>query len=154
MKSKIKNYTSSATTARSVQHIEERLVMNGAKDILKTYEGGRLSGIAFIVDAGGTDMPFRLPARVKNVENALKGSVKRPHRGTMERIEQQAERTAWKLLSDWVDVQMSLIELDQAKFMEVFLPYVYDHASRKTYFEVVEERGFSNLLTYSGGKGE
>jgi hypothetical protein len=93
-------------------------------------------------------MPFRLPARIKNVEKALKAQVKKPHQGTFARIEEQAERTAWKLLSDWIDVQISLIELQQAQFMEVFLPYVYDHASNQTYFEKMEKKGFSHLLEH------
>jgi hypothetical protein len=150
----VKNYTSSVPAVRSVQHIEERLVECGAKNVLKMYEGKMLKGVAFIIDVNGQDMPFRLPARVENVRKALLEAVKKPRKSrygqksTVDRISEQAERTAWKLLSDWVDIQVSLIELQQAKFMEVFLPYVYDHAKDQTFFEKMEQRGFSSLLEY------
>ena len=109
----IKNYTSDMPAVRSVNHIEQRLVESGAKNISKLYLNKRLNGIAFVVSVNGVDMPFRLPARIDRVEKRLSSMVKRPRKGTMDRIVEQAERTAWKLLADWVDIQMSLIELDQ-----------------------------------------
>jgi hypothetical protein len=106
----IKNYTSQVPANRSVNHIEDRLIAHGAINILKLYEDKKLSGIAFIVNVNGKEMPFRLPARIDRVEKQLRGSVCRPRPGTMDRIANQAERTAWRLLADWIDVQMSLIE--------------------------------------------
>ena len=147
-KATIKNYTSEVSMTRSVQKIESCLVRGGAQDILKSYEDGLLTGIAFILQVDGISIPFRLPARVDNVKKFLMEEVKRPQSGTEARIEQQAERTAWKILSDWVEIQLSLVTLGQAKFMEVFLPYVYDHAKKRTYFDVVEKRGIQSLLTY------
>lgn len=49
----------------------------------------------------------------------------------------QSDRTAWKILSDWVDIQVTMIQLEQAEFTEVFLPYFYDQKSNKTLFEKV-----------------
>lgn len=142
----VKNYTSSVPASRSVQHIEDVLIRNGAKLINKMIENGKLYGIAFIVSVNGLDIPFRLPARISNVEKILKAQVKRPRNGTMENISAQAERTAWKLLSDWVDIQCSLIEMQQVKFTEVFLPYMYDPSSKQTFFEKVEENNFRQLI--------
>lgn len=36
----------------------------------------------------------------------------------------QADRTAWKLLQDWVEVQASLIRIGMSTATEVFLPYM------------------------------
>lgn len=144
----VKNYTSSVPAFRSVQHIEDRLVAHGARNILKLYENKRLIGVAFIVDLNGKQMPFRLPARIDKVEQQLKSRIKRPRSGTSGRIVMQAERTAWKLLADWVDIQISLIELQQVQFLEVFLPYVYDHTKEQTFFERLEEGKF-RLLTHN-----
>lgn len=141
----VKNYTSSVPASRSVQHIEDVLIRNGATLINKMIENGKLCGIAFVVSVNGSDLPFRLPARISNVEKMLKAQVKRPRNGTMENIAAQAERTAWKLLSDWVDIQCSLIELQQVKFTEVFLPYVYDVTKKQTFFEKLEENNFRQL---------
>ena len=141
----VKNYTSQVPASRSVNHIEERLVKHGAKNILKLYESGKLIGVAFIVAVNGSDMSFRLPARVDRVEKQLRGLVHRPRSGTMDRIADQAERTAWRLLADWVDVQMSLIELDQAELVEIFMPYIYDYSKNQTLFEKMKVNGFVML---------
>lgn len=141
----VKNYTSSVPASQSVQHIEDILIRNGASLINKMIENGKLVGIAFVVSVNGSDLPFRLPARISNVEKVLKAQVKRPRSDTMRNISAQAERTAWKLLSDWVDIQCSLIELQQVKFTEVFLPYIYDQFNKQTYFEKLEQKGFKQL---------
>ena len=148
----VKNYTSQVTASRSVQHIEDRLVSHGAMNILKLYEDKSLIGIAFILCVNGKQIPFRLPARIVNVEKMLRDQVKRPRSGTIANIKAQAERTAWKLLADWVDIQVSLVELQQVQFMEVFLPYVYDHAKQQTFFEKLEQTGFKQLECHSAGQ--
>jgi len=134
----IKNYTSGVPPERSISHIEKALVAHGAKNILKNYESGRLTGFAFIVGVNGKDIPFKIPARVDRVEKRLKEAVRRPRTGTMNRITDQAEKTAWKILADWVDIQMALVDLDQVEIMEVFLPYAYDAAKKQTLFDKVK----------------
>jgi len=130
----IKNYTSTVPVSRSVQHIEDRLVKHGAQKIVKEYDQDKkLAAICFTLMLNGREIPFKIPARVANVEKMLRGSVRRPTSGTYERIAEQAERSAWKLVSDWVDIQISLVELQQVEFMEVFLPYVYSPADRLTF---------------------
>jgi hypothetical protein len=143
----LKNYTSQVPASRSIAAIEAKLAHHNAHQILKKYdERKRVSAIAFIVKVNGADLPFQLPARVKQCEQVLRAQVRRPQPGTFERIKAQAERTAWKIVSDWIDAQMAMIELSQVEFMEVFLPYVYDVANDQTYFERLKEHGFKALL--------
>lgn len=146
----LKNYTSTVSASRSVQRIENKLVACGARKILKLYENNKLSGIAFIMDINGQQMPFRMPARVGRVEEQLKAKIRRPRSDTYKNIAAQAERTAWKLLSDWIEVQVSLIELQQVKFLEIFLPYVYNAEKDQTYFEELESNGFKQLTFKAG----
>lgn len=141
----IKNYTSEVPANRSVLHIEERLVQNKAKNIMKIYEGQHLAGIAFIVDVNGQDFPFKLPARLDRVEAVLMGMYSRPRKGTEAKVKDQAERTAWKILADWVDIQMSLVELDQAELVEVFMPYLYNHQKETTFFDQWKKNGMQML---------
>jgi hypothetical protein len=65
---------------------------------------------------------------------------------TRKKLPEQAERTAWKIVADWVDAQMAMIELAQIEFMEVFLPYLYDASSEQTYFEKLRDKSFVGLL--------
>jgi hypothetical protein len=142
----IKNYTSDVPAVRSMNHIEKRLVQNKAKSIMKTYgPDGTLSAIAFIMPTNGKEFPFKLPARIDRVEKTLLAQVRRPRKETFTRIKQQAERTAWKILADWVDIQMALVELDQAEISEVFMPYLYNHKKEETLFDQWKSNGFAMI---------
>jgi hypothetical protein len=142
----IKNYTSEVPASRSIQHIENCLIAHGAKNIMKMYdENKRLESLAFILNIDGRDTPFKLPAHVDRVERKLRARVRRPSDAVYRRVREQAERTAWKIQSDWVAIQMSLIELDQVEIMQVFLSYVWFPKDKKTYFELLKDNGF-NLL--------
>lgn len=141
----IKNYTSKVSASKSVQRIENRLVSYGAYNILKLYEDKILVGIAFIISVDGKEFPFRLPAKIKNVEKYLNSKMKRPTKTSYDKNAKQAERTAWKIISDWVDIQISIIELDQAEFIEVFLPYIYNYRTERTFFQEVCKNGFKQI---------
>lgn len=135
---KLKNYTSETPADTSVLRIERQLIEIGASDINKNYSGGKLAAIKFLIVINGTTVVFHLKARVEAVFKALWSEVKRPQPGTKERVMQQAERTSWKLLADWVDVQASMIYLEQAEVLQVFLPWavvgpdetLYDRVSK------------------------
>ena len=142
----IKNYTSSVPAIRSLAYIEHQLVIHGATDIVKRYGPNKeLTEICFAVETQGRRIPFMLPARVDRVEKVLLAQIRRPKPDTKQRVKEQAERTAWKIISDWVAVQMSLIELGQVEFLEVFLPYVYDATKQQTFFEKMKESGYRML---------
>jgi hypothetical protein len=148
----IKNYTSEVAAVKSINHIEKRLVENNARNIMKIYDAGHLTGIAFIVRVNDSDMPFKIPARIDKVEKVLMDQYSRPRKDTARIVKDQAERTAWKILADWVDIQMSLVELDQAELAEVFMPYLYNHQKETTFFDSWKSNGFTMLEDRREGK--
>jgi hypothetical protein len=142
----IKNYTSSVPSNRSVSHIEERLAAHGAQSVVKQYgEDRRLAAVSFFMRIGDRLVPFRLPARTAQVEQIFKARVKKPRRGTLEKLSEQAERTAWKIISDWVDAQMALVELQQAEIAEIFMPYMWSERLGKSYYQIAEAQGFKMI---------
>lgn len=148
----LKNYTSKVTASRSVEFIIAKLVAHGARKIQQEYSvEGRLTGLAFIMEIGNREVPFKLPARVKECERVLEGmrSARSLHQGKG-KIPEQAVRTAWKILSDWVEAQMAMIELAQVEMMEVFLPYVYNPLTDQTYFEGLKAAKYKGLLPAPG----
>lgn len=141
---KLKNYTSNVPIPRTVARIEECLAEAGAAGIMKDYAGGTLTAISFrVVLPNGNPMAVRLPANVDGVFHAMMKQVLRPHKGTAERIREQAGRTAWKLMQDWAEVQLSLIQMEQADFVQVFLPYVWD--GKVTFYDKLKAGNFLAL---------
>jgi hypothetical protein len=145
----LKNYTSKVPVSRSISFIESKLVANGARSIMKEYgPEGEISTLCFVINISSRDIPFRLPAKVQECERVLLASLSsRARPETRKKMKAQAERTAWKILSDWVEAQMAMIELAQVDVMEVFLPYVYDPATQQTFFQTLKDRKFKGLLT-------
>ena len=146
----LKNYTSSVSVTNSINKIEHRLVSAGATHIVKLYDDEQtLTGITFQIAVGDNPLLFKLPAKAESVFNVLWGEVRRPRPETKKNVQQQAARTAWKLLSDWVDIQISLIKIEQVEMLEVFLPYCWDPSTDKTYFDKLKESKFKALAQYT-----
>jgi len=148
----LQNYTSTVPVNKSISHIEDVLAAHGATEILKLYgPDQKVWAICFMRNVNGTDVPFKVPARVAECEKVLRGRVRRPRKGTIPKINEQASRTAWKIVSDWVDSQMTMMDLAQVEFMEVFMPYVFDKSRMQTVFEIAKDRGFKGLLPAGQG---
>lgn len=142
----LKNYTSTVPAATSMSRIEQSLVSAGATDISKKYESGICRAITFRMMINHNPVFFQLPAKIDTCFNVLWKEVKRPLADTKAKTMEQASRTAWKIVSDWVDIQLTMIMLEQAEPMQVFLPYVYNPATETTFYEQLKGNGFSGLL--------
>lgn len=140
---KLKNYTSSVPVSKTISRIEEILAAIGAKAIGKNYADAKVESITFQLPIGGRDFLIRLPAKPEAVYESLRKEVKRPHRGTLGRVKEQAERTAWKIQQDWLEVELTNIQLNQKEPMQAFLSYLWD--GQQTYFEMLKGRGFKAL---------
>lgn len=137
----IKNYTSTVPADRSRARIQQVLVELGATQIGMDVTEGRVTGMSFHVAIDGQILKYRLPARVSAVETAMVPKRKRKD----SKSKDQAERTAWKLLQDWVEVQASLIRIGMSTATEVFLPYMLV-GSGKAQFTL-----WAHLSSRSGG---
>jgi hypothetical protein len=145
---RIKNYTSSVPAERSIMAIEMALAKAGALHVGKFYDKeGEVVGFTFQISIGGQAMLFKLPAHVDRLVKMFEAEVLRPREGSMELARNQARRTAWKILLDWVQCQVAMIQLEQARVSEVFMPYLYDAKRDKTLHDAWEERSFKGLLT-------
>ncbi len=158
MKKFLKNYTSDVPVSTTIYRIEQVLLRCGVTGIAKEYDAGRTVAITFRLDTPAGLKAIRLPADEAKAQEALwldyigddlveDGRVKwsSRKRRTRESFSDQASRTAWKIVQDWVEVQMSMIELKQADALEVFLPYLFD--GQRTYYQAMKESRFAGLLT-------
>lgn len=140
----LKNYTSNVPVDRTIARIEQLLASSGATGIIKDYAEGKLVALFFKISLPTRrDITIRLPVNHQAVYQTMRKTVKRQHAGTLERIQEQALRTSWKLMQDWVEVQLSLIRIQQVDFMQVFLPYVWD--GQQTFYAALKERDYRGL---------
>lgn len=144
----IKNYTSSVCAETTIGQIESKLAACGASGIMKLYNpAGRVSSLVFKTELGGRSYTVRVPANVSKCYEALWKEhckrVRRPKDSTKGAIMAQAERTAWRIVQEWIEIQLSMIAMEQAQFLEVFMPYIFD--GKQTYFEHHQANQFKAL---------
>lgn len=133
----IKNYTTQITVEKTVGEIENILSKHGAKKILKEYDGaGNVVGVSFIIDLPIGTVPFKLPIELKAwialINQAVKDK-KLPKRFLNDA--EQSRKVGWRVIRDWIDAQMALVETKTVKFEQVFLPYVFDVGTNETVYE-------------------
>lgn len=142
----LKNYTSSVPASTTIAYIESYLAACGVSGISKFYKDGRPEALFFEATEDGRTFTIRLPAQVEDVLEYLWAdyltSVTKP-RKKKEDFADQAMRCAWKIQQDWVQVQMSLVKLKQAKILQVFLAFVW--TGDKTLYQHLKNGGLKML---------
>jgi hypothetical protein len=149
----VKNYTSGVPAETSISRIEQKLAAVGASGIMKLYGlDKRVSALVFQMPHGNRSHSIKVPANVEACFQAMWKDyclrTSHPRQATKATLKDQASRTAWKLVQDWIDVQVSMIVMEQAEALEVFLPYVWD--GRQTYFEAMKGHDFKALPEKAG----
>jgi hypothetical protein len=149
----LKNYSSRVEARVSLAEIQEMLVDAGAANISVQYDMNRRPiGVAFTIATPAGALDFALPVRVEAALTLLKQQgVARKARYLVDeqkRTEEQrrvaienralAERVAWRIIRDWLDAQLALIQVGMASLHEIFFPYQLAEGQR-TVFEVYQE---------------
>jgi tRNA nucleotidyltransferase/poly(A) polymerase len=143
MRKLIKNYTTDIPVERTITEIQKILAQNGARGIALEYdESGNIKDIFFKIILNNKELPFRLPAKAERVYQALWGEKEEwEYKRYGQGWRQQAERISWRICKTWLEAQITLINLEQAKIEEVFLPYLI-MPGNKTLFETMEQNHF------------
>ena len=140
------NYTTKIDADKTAQEIAKCLSMHGAKAVLTDYEDGVVSAISFKISLEGRDISFRLPCDWRPVYTVLTKGKKFMYGDRGERqksdLRLQAVRTAWRIVKDWVEAQMALVETQMASTTEVFLPYAIGKDGKTMFQKVVENPQF------------
>lgn len=135
------NYSTTVDAYKTVAEIEQMLVKHGAKSIMKSYEGEDVTSLSFLIDTGNGNVPVKLPVRLDDVLQVLTEQKKAHPKANIKATREQANRVAWRILKDWIEVQMALLDMKMVKFEEIFLSYI-ETADGKTIYEKLEEKQF------------
>lgn len=132
------NYTTTIEATKTVGEIEKNLAKHGARATLKNYDNdGQIESLSFIIQHGEVEIPFRLPVNPDAVLRVLE----RQGVSARYRTHAQAVRVAWRIIKNWVEAQMAILETETVKMEQIFLPYMVSD-SGKTLYESIEEKQF------------
>ena len=138
----ILNYTTTISSEKTAMEIQKKLAAAGAQAILCEYDDNQtLSCISFRAETPAGMLTFRLPAQLDGVMRAMVGDPNVPKRL---KNREQASRVAWRILKDWIEAQIAIIEAGMAELAQTFLPYAQDNTG-KTVYELVSQSGFKSL---------
>jgi len=123
--------------SKTVYEIQCILQSNKAKALVIDYGiGGEVKALSFIIDTPQGEVPFRLPVNVDAVQKVMQ---RQRRVGRTDRA--QAVRVAWRINKDWLLAQMALLETEQVRLEQIFLPYAVTSDGR-TFFDVIVENRF------------
>lgn len=137
----ILNYTTSISVEKTAGEIQTKLVAAKASAVMQEYAGGVLARISFKVTTLHGEHAFQLPANIDGVFAAMKRNPKIPPKL---KTREQAARVGWRIVKDWVEAQLAIIEADMATLPQVFLPYM-QVSPDDTVYTMFEKRGFPAL---------
>lgn len=129
----ILNYTTSIDCEKTIAEIQKCLVKHGAHKITTDYANGLPSAVTFCLTLNGGMVGFALPANYAGVLKAMKNDNKVPR---WQCNDGQAQRVAWRIVKDWVEAQMAIVEAQLADITEVFLPYAITKNGTTVYHEI------------------
>ncbi len=135
------NYTTSIDVHKTLGEIQKILVSHGARKIMYDYDdNGHIQALCFQIATADGDRGIKLPANIPAIYEVLTQQKKAKKIKTNPDYE-QAERVGWRIIKDWVEAQMAILETDMVKFDEIFLPYMLNR-NGLTYFQAHQK----NLL--------
>lgn len=128
----LKNYTTTIKAEKTINEIQQILAKHKAKAILTEFgDTGSVIAISFKIDTPQGIIGIKLPARQENVLKVLR--MQKVKNSAIKATNEQAERTAWRNIKDWVDAQMALIETEMVTIDEVFFPYILNNKGQTIY---------------------
>lgn len=119
------NYTTTIDATKSATECIARLAAHGASAIGITYSDRKPTGITFRVQTVHGERQFSLPVNISGTHKALEAAWRDGRIPNRYRDREQAERVAWRVLKDWLEAQLALIEAGAADMAEVMLPYLH-----------------------------
>lgn len=121
------NYTTKVDVYTTLGAIQGQLVKHGARKIMQDYDdAGHITSLSFMIETPLGMRGVRLPANVDAVHKVLARQKVKCDRD-------QAERVAWRIVKDWVEAQMAILESEMVQMDEIFLPYMLNSVGQTVY---------------------
>lgn len=134
------NYITNIDVHKTLGKIQKNLVSHGARKIMYDYDdSGHVQALCFVIDTPYGERGVKLPAaNVSAIYEVLK-QQKKAGKIKIKITYKQAEKVAWRIIKDWVEVQMAILESQMVQFDEIFLPYMLN-SKGQTFFQVYQQK--------------
>lgn len=139
----ILNYTTSIDAWKTVNEVQQILSKHKVSHFSIKNEGSFPTALAFTIDYKGQPMNFLLPCNHEGVLACLKKDRKVPNKFCNS---DQALRVSWRIVKDWVEAQLAIVEAQLAPIQEVFMPYLIVNGSGETLAKKMLEGDGMKLL--------
>jgi hypothetical protein len=126
----ILNYSTKIDPFKTIGEIQSCLVKHGALVITVIYEHQLPVSLTFKIEIDGRYILFELPCNFMGVLNAMNNDKKVPRAMC---TKEQALRVSWRIIKDWVEAQMAIVEAELCTLPEVFIPYAITNDGRTVY---------------------
>jgi hypothetical protein len=139
------NYTTTIPAAKTVAECQAMLAAAGAASVAVHYEDREPAGLSFQLNTPHGTRAFTLPVNIAGVHQVL---VKASREGRLRsngtrrsdaESRQHAARVAWRVIKDWLEANLALIDAEMASLDQVMLPYLHVDGD-KTLWQAYRER--------------
>ena len=139
------NYSTKVEAHRTVSEITAILVRHGASRIMQEYDGsGNIVALKWSLAGRYGTLGYAMPVNYQAVYEVLTEEG-RIFKRDAERRKEQARRVAWRILKDWIEAQIALLESGMVEMEEIFLPYMLAGDSDRTLYSALVDGQFRNL---------
>lgn len=142
----ILNYRTRVAPERTVGEIQKMLVAHDADAVVTRYENRIPVGISFRLPTPYGVRDFTLTVDADGVYRVLDRD---PKLTASQRTHERAEWIAWRVLKDWLEAQLALIEAGMATIDKVMLPYMHI-SGELTVYDAYRERESAALELGAG----
>lgn len=134
-------YIRGTPVSKYIGEIQTALMKAGAIGLQQSFSGGRIVGLAFMIEMKGKPISFQLPINWQKVQQVLKNEGI----GKWD-DDDYAYRVSWAIMKDWVLAQVAILATETVTMPQLFLPYAISSDGKTLYDKVVE----SNFLLGPG----
>lgn len=127
------NYTTTIEPSKSATECMGILANAGARRISIDMESKIPVGLSFVIRTRWGDRVFDMPANLEGTYVALHTARRDGRIPPKYDSREQAARVCWRVLKDWLEVQMAMIEAGLAELEQIMLPYVMVEPGKTLY---------------------
>lgn len=138
----ILNYTTIIEPEQTIAEIQKMLSRFDVSAMMTEYEGRQVSAVSFQINADGKKMGFKLPCNWRAVRVVFDEQGIRSVKHKDKNLDNQAIRTAWRVIFEWMRAQLALVEINMVTLPQIFLPYMMVNKTQTLSEKMAEDPTF------------